>query len=82
MNTKIVRVPGWVSDRREREKRDHEHKDRTNNRNDDKKRCRKRVGNTVDGAAIWPNRRVGHNKDRRMEKEYMITSRDAQDLRK
>ena len=63
MNTKIVQTPGWISNRREseREKRDHEHKDSTNKMKDGQERCRKRRRDTVDGAALWPNRRVVHN---------------------
>jgi hypothetical protein len=52
MNTNIVPTPGWIANRRVRE---NEHL------NCAKKRCRKGRRDTVDGAAIWPNRRVGHN---------------------
>jgi hypothetical protein len=38
-----------------------EYKDSMNRRNDAKERCRKRVRITVDVAALWPNRRAGHN---------------------
>jgi hypothetical protein len=66
VSAKIVRTPGWVSYRRERsekrEKRDHEHKGRRNTGTGGKKRCRKRSRTTVDGATIWPNQRVVHNR--------------------
>ncbi len=42
---------------REREKIDQEHKDSTNITND----AKKRRSDNVDGVALWPNRRAGHN---------------------
>ena len=63
MNIKIVRTPGYLSNRREREKE----KERRYIMNikrvriKQQVRCMKIIRDTVDGATLRPNRRAGRN---------------------